>query len=275
MNASSPNTQSSHEAQSAWPMFVAVVVIVFLVGLLLPALRSGLPHPISQVKTEISALEGAITEFKNKFGIDPPSGVTIHTDSEGWNSDPQSKQFIRKLFPHFDFSGSGGLELTAPQTLDGAECLVFFLGGVQSGGAFIGFSKNPANPFSKEGKYRIGPFYEFNLSRITDTDGDKAQEYLDPISGQTKPYLYLSSYYGIGNGYRITDAGGRMSDIYTQRSTGDSWKPHSYQIISPGFDKEYGPGGVYDPLTADADLVGPREAERDNITNFAAGRMVD
>ncbi len=264
-------------------LMIVMSIIALLIGLLVPVLAHVRQNAtIVQVRTEIDGFTGSITQFKSKFGIEPPSRITIYNNAAGWKSDPRSTQLIRKIFPQFNFAGSGGLPagLSYPVTLDGPECLVFFLGGVQdSSGALIGFSNNPALPFLTSGKSRIGPYFSFDLGRLQDADGDKFVEYRDPISGQSEPFIYLSSYDGAG--YNTADLGtlsggtspARMANIYVQSSGGAAWKPKSFQIISPGFDFAYGPGGVYSTSTADTALAGPREAERDNITNFSSGLL--
>jgi hypothetical protein len=57
--------------------------------------------------------------------------------------------------------------------------------------------------------------------------------------------------------------------IYTQGAAGPAWKEQSFQLISPGFDREFGTGGGY---TADNGLVNrsARSSETDNITNFSS-----
>ena len=61
-----------------------------------------------------------------------------------------------------------------------------------------------------------------------------------------------------------------MTNIYTQNAAGAFWKPQSFQIISPGFDGLYGNREALLTLPRrTATLVGTREVERDNITNFS------
>ncbi len=59
-------------------------------------------------------------------------------------------------------------------------------------------------------------------------------------------------------------------------------KPQSFQIISPGYDGEYGSGGVFNPQLANSGLVGydangntlnPDTRQFDNLTNFNGGRL--
>src|SRR5690606_13312501 len=112
-----------------------------------------------------------------------------------------------------------------------------------------GFSANPANPFDATGS-RVGPFFnEFKLERFRDVNGNKFPEYLDPLSGQSAPYVYVSSYNG--RGYRaadlkvFNDTTLDLADIYRQKAgaSGTPYNAKSFQIISPGYDGKYGVGG--------------------------------
>jgi hypothetical protein len=203
----------------------------------------------------------------------------------------RSRAIIRRFWPQFDFSmptmpkRSFPTGMFAnPQTtsagenyvqLNGSECLVFFLGGVKDtypGGALSGFSKNPARPFEPGGT-RLGPFFEFKPDRLKEgSDTDNMDVYVDPIPSQLEPYIYYSAYEG--SGYDAADTFGGLS-AYTQGSSASapSWKPKSFQIISPGFDGAYGTGGEYNEKTADSLFTGARSEEHDNITNFSSGPL--
>lgn len=281
-------------------ILVTISIIVLLIGVLLPAISSVQNNArIAHVVTDISSLEASLATFKANFGQYPPSRITLHRNATGWNGDNRSRAMIRRFWPQFDFStdGAGGtFPFPAGQdfvTLDGPECLTFFLGGVRdTDGAYIGFSKNPAQPFSLTGSSRTGPFIDFNLSRIGDSDGDGLPEYRDPIPGQSQPYIYLSSYDGRGYKAADLDQDGDLSTTndkwmetaYMQGSS-SFWKQKEFQIISPGFDGQHGPGGPYDPEKTDSydprrdsvdfRLIEMRESERDNITNFSGGELAD
>lgn len=267
-------------------LMVAIVIILILLGLLIPAIGAvRLAAQRSQVRAEISDLETAITLFKAEFGMDPPSKITLHeSGSATW--DPRSKGLVRQMWPQFDFSLdkdiNGDLDtLDNNIELNSGECLVFFLGGVwdSTGKTPNGFSKNPANPFaiSNAGSNRHGPFFEFDNSRFVDIDSDDAPEYLDAFPGQQKPYLYFSSYGG--RGYRTDDLPVTLgfTSVYregdpsaTPAVTDPPYKPKSYQIISPGADNEYGTGGNYDPTK---NFPANRTEEADNVTNFVNGSL--
>jgi len=268
-------------------LLIVISIIALLIGLLVPAVMSAMRNARdAEVRTEISQLDTAITAFQAGYGgIAPPSSITLHIDQTSWDGDPRSKAIIRRIWPQFDFSGTGGGGWTSAKTLNGAECLVFFLGGVRdSSKALVGFSKNPATPFAPGGN-REGPFFEFNLGRLTDADdengdGDNdpndlnvAPEYLDPLASQTNPYIYLSSY--DGSGYRSADVM-ELQTITTTTFTswytlsgGAAFKPNTHQIISPGADGDYGTGGVYDGNN----YIAPSPDDEDNITNFGKGRL--
>jgi general secretion pathway protein G len=199
--------------------------------------------------------------------------------------------------------------------LNGAECLVFFLGGTMESSRVdvAGFAANPRAPFIAADN-RVGPFHEFKNSLFVDLDQDGMPEYLDTLSGQTRPFIYLSSYEGAGyKPYGIDGMPGTADDdiagltrLYyssppfaasepipdgsTIDNDGDGTPDpkavpinnNSFQLISAGYDFEYGIGGYYDgdsiklqvqgaPSTAPRPENPNRSFERDNITNFKAG----
>lgn len=279
----SPRAGVSRSGFTLLELLVAVGIIALLVGLSFPVLSSMRTNArIVEVKADIDSLSDALEVFKAKFGEYPPSRITLYSSSAGW--DARSQAILRKYWPKFDFSSGGGCPWTGRVHLDGAECLTFFLGGVRdSDGSYIGFSNNPERPFSRTPRdSRIGPFFRFPQDRLVDDDKDApagmevGMEYLDPLPDQVKPYIYLSSYNGRGYNANDLDANGdltdstdrRMSAIYTEVGS-KGWKPNTFQIISPGFDGEYGDGGAFDP----DDVSNLSEADTDNITNFYGGML--
>jgi general secretion pathway protein G len=157
---------------------------------------------------------------------------------------PRSVSYLRRIWPKmvlsttgnvnaqqipggwYDFNGDNDTpttdashNLTKGQVhiLDGAECLVFFLGGLPGivDGAFVttGFSKNPVNPAINSlnatlGANRSTPLFDFRPGRFNDNygylpglaAGNGFPEYSDNISssGTPQPFVYFSSYEGAG-----------------------------------------------------------------------------
>jgi prepilin-type N-terminal cleavage/methylation domain-containing protein len=288
-------------------LLIAIAIIGILAGLILTvAGAANIRAKNAQVTVDIKDIERGIAAFKQKFGIEPPSRVTLYETAGGWNGDARSMGIIRRIWPQFDFTYAaegGTIDIDgdgtaggAAITLTGSECLVFFLGGVPQvatgtgGGAPLGFSQNPADPFNRNGSNR-DRFMEFNTSRLfllkppIAPAAHTVNSYMDTLPGQTLPYLYLSSY--DGQGYDITNelpAGpnGNQTfvDVYRTGPNGSGspnpsspWTPNSYQIISPGADQAYGTGGEYEQGDSKGLLVGARSAERDNITNFSTNTL--
>ncbi|RMG34263.1 MAG: prepilin-type N-terminal cleavage/methylation domain-containing protein [Planctomycetota bacterium] len=288
-------------------ILIVIVIISILIALLLPALGNIQRRAReARVRSEIASLEKALADFKTTYGVDPPSFIVLHESGAGWAGDVRSRAAIRRIWNQFNFglnrdiNGDGDTNDTF--LLSGAECLVFFLGGMSQGStaggktvyAMLGFSKNPANPFQRppagSQESRVGPFIEFDAGRLIDVDGDGMLEYADPLPDASTPYLYVSSY--DGRGYPVNDPGAPddfdvfgdardMQRVYYQGAgaNAQAYNPKSFQIISPGSDRQYGKGGPYDPeigfLDATTGLVDPKRAEweADNITNFHGSRL--
>ncbi len=318
-STSSPSGAARRRGFTLIELLVVISIIAVLVSLLLGAISSvRSTMRVTQTRAELSLLETALENFKAEFGTYPPSRVTLCEVPADWTSTAEtkrSKAIFLKLFSNMDFTlardFNGDTDTTdAPITLNGAECLVAFLGGVaDTSGTVInmkGFSKNPSDPFDLTTPNRIGPFHEFATSRLR--TGTTGVVFLDHFPGQTTPIWYLSSYEGRGYEFpgEPTDATpGDMwplpaavppaNDIplvakpYLTSETGtisganlflqgneanyrsEQWKTNTYQLISPGPDGEYGFGGQF------AEAVTPKSYfllhDADNVTNFVSGRM--
>jgi len=323
-------------------IMIVIVILSILIALTLPAIQGAMRNARdARVKNEISGLESAIAAFKSTYGCEPPSRIRLYemaadgtpklatTPATDWDDlEPicvSSRAAIRRIWPQFNFALArdinGDGDMTDNISMNAGECLLFFLGGIvdndttvsTSGlphrppaeggtGTLTGFSKNPTNPLVRGGN-REGPFFEFDLARVVDTDSPKnySYEYLDSLPGQTNPLLYFSSYEG--QGYRtewrlspgttatvpstissLIEIGPNrpiagLTNVYmatnaTGTSASAAQKPESFQIISPGDDGQYGTGGIYGTSTAETDLGAARMAEWDNITNFSQGRLL-
>ena len=300
-------------------LMIVIVIIAILAAFLLPAIGGVRRRAVvAQVRSEISSIESAITNFRQEFGIEPPGSIRLYATGSLWTTPVtgrdeeiriRSRAYIRQLWPQFDFSTAGGADPfpgSATQLdLNGAECLVFFLGGVRSSaGGAIGFSKNPSTPFSSAGSNRLKPFFDFIPSRFVDMDQDGMNEYVDPIANQKAPYLYFDS--NDGKNYETWNDGTKTCNVdcyhdgflnatsigttgwttgnwmlrcyYTDTSLTTPYMAKKFQIISPGFggisasgpDTAYGNGGTFDPNAA-ANLA--QTPDGDNITNFHPGTL--
>lgn len=305
-------------------ILIVLSIIAILASLLLAGVFSAMRTArVTAVVADIKNLEKALVDFKQKYGVDVPSSIRLHETAANWtNPDNQTKRsraILQRIWPQFDFTynwnpnptgladgqldinGDGNID-TTPIDLNGAECLVFFLGGMTltydniskaagteleanrdddkatpgnppAAWTAIGFSPNPAFPFSRAGSTRA-PIYEFDGARFV-AGASNMPAYVDPIPGQTRPYVYASAVSSIrGSGYQTGDltvtGATSLSTFYFHPTNSDPLNPKSYQLISPGFDFEYGTGGDYD---GNAITAPGRAAERDNITNFRGGEL--
>ncbi len=319
-------------------LLVTISIIAILASIILPAVQSVRNAAVdAKVKAEIGAIEAALESFRTEYGVYPPSTITLYETKAPWASDTSgSKAILKRLWPKInldrvydqnadgdgddagdfiDLNGNGTNDGMTPITLSPAETWVFFLAGpVKNVGTAtaplyqpLGFAANPLNPFDLNSKNTKGKYFEFNTSRMIDTNTNNFPAYLDSYSGQTSPIIYFSSNEGAGynpaEALLITNSLGRaMQDVYRQTWTfkattdppvlddaGDRypltpWKESSFQLISPGRDNVYGIGGYYRAEMAKPTLtpalgaewdtfLNERRYDIDNVTNFTAGKM--
>ena len=222
------------KAFSLIELMIVIAIIAILMSLLLVGVQAARKTArVATVTVEFKQIEKAIADFKAKFGAEPPSGISLFEDDVDWTPPTypsptplqaavsarasRSRALIRQIWPDFNFALDRDInddgDMSDTITLSGAECLVFFLGGVpdQTGNpntpwGLLGFSTNPENPFALGGA-RNGPYHEFNVGRLRNLEGtadtELMPEYLDSLPGQTNPILYASSYGG--KGYRDSD----------------------------------------------------------------------
>ncbi|MCG6154311.1 type II secretion system protein [Rubinisphaera margarita] len=279
------NHHCGHRGFTLIELLVSISIVAILAGLLLTGIQaSRRAVATAQCAQEIRTLETDLAKFQSEFGSYPPSSLLLYEAASDWNTvlndsshadyreAVRSRNALLKLWPDFtpvDSHINDDGDMTDRLVLDGAECLMFFLGGLTNASQAnvpIGFSANPTNPFARGGTVRRGPYHEFALDRIIDRDGDGIMEYLDTLSGQSRPVVYFSSYEG--RGYRPDDMALTGANIYLEAAN-VPWKRDTFQLISPGADGEYGTGGLYSTKGSSNLSV----EDTDNITNFSGGTL--
>ena len=230
--ASRTEPRPVRKAFSLIELMIVIAIIAILMSLLLVGVQAARNAArVASVTVEFKNLEKSIADFKAEFGAEPPSGIVLFETPAGWTPPvaataavraiaARSRALVRQIWPDFNFTITRDInddgDTSDTITLNGAECLVFFLGGVpdQTGNiatpwAPLGFSTNPENPFIRGGA-RHGPYHEFDAGRLNNQEGTTATldpefmpEYLDSLPGQRNPILFASSYGG--RGYRDAD----------------------------------------------------------------------
>jgi type II secretory pathway pseudopilin PulG len=145
-------------------LMVVMVIIAILVGLLLSAVQKARQR-IKQVQAvnDIQQLSTAVETFKSRYEVNyMPSRFRLRNQLRNYNApvdqlDVDSKAFLSRMWPRLDLSPTSATvcnwmpdDANASQNsvyyLEGDQCLVFFLGGLQQNGGTIGFRTDKANP---------------------------------------------------------------------------------------------------------------------------------
>ena len=264
-------------------LLIVVAVIAVLIALLVPALRgvAGQAND-ANVRSELSNLEAGIASFHSEYGRNPPSYINLSLNKdETAFQDQRAFATLRSIFGTLIDQGrmvqslknTGFYDENTKPVLRGAECLVFFLGGMPAGPAvnddgsldtdrpsteLVGFSDNPRDPFNVStnggGNFfvadkarRTGPFYDFDPSRLLYPD--EAGEgfwfmYVDRYSGQRTPILYAESDGGRGYSEAAAARYGQVSGSVFRNPDG-----------APAL--AYGPYRFTTEINADADPDAP------------------
>jgi hypothetical protein len=275
-------------------------VVILAVVLLLPAIfwhpKDGPDtHNISDIHTVEAAVAGFHRAFKLGTEYFPSRIVLCERYSEYLDNINKplyrdSLGFLQRMFPRLwkdaatqevvvDWNGNGNPNgvIDPPTILEGDQCLVFFLGGIPANGKeaqdCLGFSRDPKNPAARGGR-RLGPYYEFDPSRLVRIHGNGYWSYLD-VYGK-KPYAYFSSYTNRNgyNRYGSTDCPtlGVWPYAKSVAPTVQYIYPDKFQVISAGADQVFGPGTdltAKQPVTwtqeTAGDLLGPGQDDQSNF----------
>jgi prepilin-type N-terminal cleavage/methylation domain-containing protein len=260
-------------------LLVVIAIIAILAGLISAAviqlLRRG---PELQTRDEITGMSVGLDKFKAKFGFHPPSRVRLKPNGQYNQADliqANTLDYLQKMFPAADINNisiNWGIAPNANGVIDlqGDECLVLFLQGPNGDGWHNRLVTAPAGKtLGLAPNETIGPFYTFPGGRFGTGQGG-GKNFQDP---QGKPYAYFSSYKSV-NGYNkfgttmaLSDCAALNVQPYTSQTTPtvQYYNPSSFQLISAGADKNFGPGGNgWSPGGA----AGIPAAGKDDISNF-------
>ncbi len=278
-------------------LLVVIVIIGILIGLLIPVI--GLVRASTQeaaITTEVTNIGQALQSFATQFSAEFPPDFT------GGNQQAEINVYLSRLFryrnPATDVPRSAaGIRAEQLAMLDPSEALYFWL---------RGFTSDPANPLfgpldqdPRVTEEDRTPIYEFDRTRLRDSDGDGFLEYY-PRFATARPYVYYVHYnyvrtFATPDAALLVARGPVGSAAFTAPrpylSTQESptpdptfkssyAAPSRFQILCAGLDNDFGlqvPNSPPEAFLPYAFPTGPYpdKAHRDNITNFAAGTLED
>jgi prepilin-type N-terminal cleavage/methylation domain-containing protein len=258
---------------------IGILAAILLVGVI-PALRQG---PRLKVVADIREMSGALDNFKAKWNVYPPSKITLCSDVS--KVDAVSITYLGAIWQRLDWSQKpdwSGTGSSAAFTLEGDQCLVFFLGGIPdpTTPGCRGFSTNPTNPTSLATGDKIS-FYNFETARLYARTGTPFYSYQDAW-GTNQPYAYFSAGKN-RDGYNVapsTTVPGALGDCpslmklgaYFQTGTNPTrfFESIRFQIISAGRDGMFGPGGTWSAANATA-IPATGKDDQVNFYDFELG----
>jgi prepilin-type N-terminal cleavage/methylation domain-containing protein len=281
-------------------LLVVIAILAILMSLVTAGVIKYLQYiPQTQTVNDIRQLSVGIENFKTKYGVYPPSSIFLSNNPNDYPPGSPSLAYLYAIWPRLKFADAGGNPqidwsgqgkpvggLPAGVTLEGDQCLVFFLNG--PGGANAnGWSTNPTNPTQVSGP-RVGPFFEFPLNRLAAYNRSSQP----PTVSAMFPSFY-DSYANIDKvtasnlkGLIPTTDGLPYAFFCSGRSAG-GYGPHcpslnvlpymqtnvrfynnnSFQIISAGKNLAFGPGGAWPPGNP-ASAYNPGGSGVDDLSNF-------
>jgi general secretion pathway protein G len=260
-------------------------------------------------------LQDYLAAYQYYSNLNDTYNVAVINNS--WPVTSNSMQYLQRIFPKMalppgppanmgqvtqltvDWTGQFDTSLLASNPnrwkgtfLEGDQCLVFFLGGMQTlsqpgniptCNGFASFAKNPTWMGNVANNYP--PLYDFPSTRLTTVTRNYPKQfnvnpffaYKDPY-GTGSPYIYYSSY-GTPNGYLSPDCLSQVGPTSLQSMSSPYYEvvspirqylnKNTFQIISAGADGDFGAGGLWNPGVQPVDPF-----TKDNQSNFNSGGLM-
>jgi prepilin-type N-terminal cleavage/methylation domain-containing protein len=188
-------------------LLVVISIIVLLIALLLPAVQAARQRlQETRTRSDIDQLSSGLQAFKTKYSVPfVPSKIRLRNNmrytAAAGNAFPDqldtfSQAYIKRVWPRIYVPQTPtdadntlrwcprdtGATNSSFYVLEGDQCLVFFLGGMQPvGGGVLGFAENPRNPTDMTlGIVRTPPFFDFPTTRLLDLDHNGFPNTPDP-----------------------------------------------------------------------------------------------
>ena len=273
-------------------LLMVILIISMLIALLLPAVNAARIRGLeTSVLGQLTTMVTALDDFKSKYGSYPPD--------PNW-SDPEVLTFLRRAWPRAQFDQN---DVAVIKTMDEAEALVFWLGGIYDRDAskLAGFSTDPKNPLAGPNA-SSNPFgkpvyvtqrtatFQFDETRLF--NGDQSSdpypffEYYPPNTRpqEAGPFVYFAArpdktYFLPNTSTLPTYADPRLGVAqgiavpYQLLSNNPNRKrfvkDDGFQIISAGIDNLYGTS--LDRIYPEG--LGYTFGDNDNLVSFAKGRL--
>lgn len=247
-------------------LLVVITVIALLAAILVPVVGSAFRRANEfAIQTEMSQLDQAIEQFKNKYGFYPPNIDPNDVLPGGIGSAAEMLPYLNRISPnHNEGNGTAGTQLeqwwnTVGVNIDPTkgEDLVFWLTGLAKNKQFPLTAGEPAaNWLAYDGNnIERDSFIDLETDRLL-IDADNRTAGYAQARGPDVPYLYVQA-----NSY------GTIAAPIAYHDGTNFFNPDSFQLVAWGLDGQPGnPGPVAN--------VG--SAGLDNIVNFigdGSGRL--
>lgn len=249
-------------------LLVVITIIGILAGLITgAAFLVRTKGKIAAVKAELSQLDMALQNYKQKHGEFPPDFANVAHPTPAVAADARNAvlRHLRKAFPRYQPVGSGATTNDwdrfcydvsnnygiNPASFDAAAALVFWLGGLPettSGAAWkpAGFHSDPQFPF-KQGLPRTEPFFDFKPERLV-----ASTLHYSPPGDIAAPYVYFRA-------QRLMSAAGQYEYGYV---SGGSFFPLAFANTATDFAVPY----LDQPVNQNANLPPSSRAWRNQET---------